>query len=99
MSFSEKKRPLGTFRNKKDTANIVVYDLKETVIDKKREIYVELVYQDEKHNALLHTKYYGIEKGDPESPYNQKVIEKTPYFVIEGDVYYLDDIYEIGFSE
>lgn len=84
----------GTYRNKKDTENIEVYGIEGTTIDGKEEIYIKVKYKGKMHNIILHEKVFP--KG--ESPYSEDIVD-VPYFVIEGDVYYLDDIFEIGFSD
>lgn len=86
------KPTLGTFRNYQDTDNIIVHDILPTVIDGVNEIYITITYQDREENLLLQD--YGF-IGE-EIPYNTDEIRTVPYFIIDNDVYYLEDIYEVG---
>lgn len=94
MNDKMDRKKLGTFRNKQDTDNIIVYKLDRTVIDGEDEIYAEIEYKDKIFNVLLHEKVFP--KG--ECPYNVEEITDVPYFIIENEVYYLNDIFEINFG-
>lgn len=82
---------LGTFRNKKDTENIIIYDLVEVNIDNDFEIAVDMLYKNERKLVLL------LEDGfkNKPVPYDVDKIEKVPYFVVDNEVYYLEDIFEL----
>lgn len=96
MYENEEKELMGTYKSKKNDGNsILVYGMNSTIIDGEYEIYITIKYKNEELNVLLQEKNY--KKG--ECPYNAEYIEKVPYFVVDNEVYYLDDIFEVGFNE
>ena len=96
MYENEEKELMGTYKSKKNDGNsILVYGMNSTIIDGEYEIYITIKYKNEELNVLLQEKNY--KKG--ECPYNVEYIKKVPYFVVDNEVYYLDDIFEVGFNE
>lgn len=96
MNENEEKELMGTYKSKKNDGNsILVYGMNSTTIDGVNEIYITIEYKNEELNVLLQEKNY--KKG--ECPYNAEYIEKIPYFVVDDEVYYLDDIFEVSFNE
>lgn len=96
MQDSEEKELLGTYASKKNDGNsILVYGMLPTTIDGEFEVYVTIEHKGKESNVLLQEKNY--KKG--ECPYNEEFIKTVPYFVVENEVYYLEDIFEVSYEE
>lgn len=89
------QQSIGTYRSKNGDFNITLHDLEEIMIDDVHETYVILSYKDDLHNVFLQEKVFP----EGECPYNTDKIEKVPYFVIENEVYYLDDAFDISIDD
>lgn len=87
------KKVLGTFESKSDPSEgISVVDMQEIEIDGTFNVYITIFYKGEEHNVFLQTKNFE----DGNCPYNTNKIEKVPYFIVENEVYYLADAFDIS---